>query len=360
MSERRDSLIALRESLTKDSNLRYETSKYLQAAPDIMRDFKFQMGSHLWKGIIYMARNSLMGSLISLFDSKPFVLRGYPKINYAPEARILDRDIIAQEKVDGTNLGIWILPDGSLMGKTRLMPRFDTNSLEAEKRGVSTWKDLFLKTGLESNIYKLASEDYCIYGELYGYFNQGDFIKYSIPIAFKVFDILDMKSLSFLPFSKVKDLCSFYNIPVVDTFWEGKLTYSALQNLEYEAESFLKEDGAEGFVVKSFYDEDMHFAKVKCDQIKEKIWKLETIGIPLKICLKAVRKVRENFPYISSLDEYLERTKDELKEEIDPQIIEMSSDKIRNVIRRAIAPTSEELKEKVRDMMLELKEMDSD
>jgi hypothetical protein len=72
-----------------------------------------------------------------------------------------------------TNLGIWAFQDGSLMGKTRLVERWDTEGWHGRN-----WRDIFERTNLMTKITKLCKEDYQVFGELYGKENEGEFIKY--------------------------------------------------------------------------------------------------------------------------------------------------------------------------------------
>ena len=57
-------------------SIRTVLSELFQASPKYIKDFNYKINGHSWKGCIYTARNSLMGSIFSYWDSKPFVLRG--------------------------------------------------------------------------------------------------------------------------------------------------------------------------------------------------------------------------------------------------------------------------------------------
>ena len=115
-------------------NIRSIVVRITSCKPDDIKDFHYKIKGHDWTGVIYTRRNSLMGSIFSLFDNKPFVVRGYPKIRYASDSKVLNKEVSVQMKYDGTNIGLFLLPNGELMGKTRLMPRWDVQSLQAMKR----------------------------------------------------------------------------------------------------------------------------------------------------------------------------------------------------------------------------------
>jgi len=363
MSELSERLSNIREDLkhTKGlQNIRTIVTKHLKCKPSEIRSFHFKMNGHDWTGVIYLKRNSLMGSIFSLFDSKSFVIRGYPKIRYSLDTKVIDKEVIVQAKYDGTNIGLFLLPNGEIMGKTRLMPRWDVQSLQAMKRQVSHWKELFTKIDngeLLKKIERVCKDDYLVFGELYGYLNRGEFIQYSIPIAFKVFDVVDTCTLKFLNPIKSRDLCQEYDIPFVEEMWSGILTRKQIERIEYEAKEYLGEDGYEGFVAKHFsnIDMDVHFCKLKCDEIKEKSWKIASKGIPVSIIYKAVRKAKENYPHYSTPEQLYPIVKEELAEDIESDLIEQSENKIRSIIRHRLAPTPKDLKEVVRSHMVKLR-----
>jgi len=340
--------------------IRTSLSECLGAKPKYIRDFSYKINGHTWKGCIYIARNSLMGSIFSYWDSKPFIIRGYPKIRYALDTKLLNKAVTVQMKYDGTNIGLFQLPNKELMGKTRLMPRWDVDSLEAMKRSVSHWKELFIKIenrNLLQRILKLAKEDYLIFGELFGYLNPGEFIQYSVPIAYLVFDIIDLRTFKFISSRDAEALCSKFEIPFVETLWTGILTRKEIERIEYEAKQYIIKDGYEGFVAKHFstVDRDMHFCKLKSEEIKEKSWKVRTAGIPALIIRKAIRKAMESYPYYSKIEQLYPIVREELLEEVEPALVDQSEKKIKSTIRRILLPIPEELRKSVHSIMLELK-----
>jgi len=361
-----DLLVSIREELKKAKGIqdvRSIVARTTSCKPSDIKDFHYKLGGHDWKGVIYTKRNSLMGSVFSLFDNKPFVVKGYPKIRYALDTKLIGKEVSVQMKYDGTNIGLFLLPNGEIMGKTRLMPRWDVQSLQAMKRQVSHWKELFLKIDngeLLRKIEKVCKDDYMVFGELYGYLNPGEFIKYTVPIAYKIFDVVDTRSLKFI--QDVEYFCIDHDLPCVEELWYGVLTRKEVERIEYEAKQYIREDGYEGFVAKHFspIDNDMHFCKLKCDEIKEKAWKLRSTGVPVSIIRKAIRKAMESYPYYDKVDQLYPVVREELLEEVEPSLVNESENKIRSVIRRVLSPTPEELKKSIREIMVELRERGMD
>lgn len=218
---------------------------------DDLRKFTHIINGQKWVGFIYNKRNSLMGSTFGFYKSKFTVIRGYPKIKYAEESRVIGKEVITEYKVDGTNLGIWTFQDGSIMGKTRLVERWDTEGWHGRN-----WRDIFERTNLTTKMTELCKEDYQVFGELYGKENEGEFIKYTVPIAFSVLDIMDRRNFGFLDRDAKVKLCNHYELPLVEENWRGVLTEKEIERLEFQAKELLKEDGYEGFVAKSYVPED--------------------------------------------------------------------------------------------------------
>ena len=313
----------------------------LNANTSDFKKFSFRIDGHSWQGYIYLKRNSLMGSLFSLWDNKFFIIRGYPKIKYVEDSSVLNKEATIEFKLDGTNLGIWLLPNSSLMGKTRLTPRWDVLGYQGRN-----WYQLWKEVGIENNVIRLLKEDYQIFGELFGSKNAGDFIRYTVQIDFKIFDILDRRTLGFVSRREKERLCSKYDLPLVDCYWEGILTRKEAERIEFEAKQFVKEDGYEGFVGKLYSEEDkdVHFCKLKCKEVREKCWELSssTLTIPSSIIAKAIRKAMENLGKFSTKEEFENFVIEELREEASEQLISSSKDKIKRMIYERLTPQAEE------------------
>jgi ATP-dependent RNA circularization protein (DNA/RNA ligase family) len=302
---------------------------------DDLRKFTHSINGQKWVGFIYNKRNSLMGSTFGFYKNKFTVIRGYPKIKYVEDSRVMGKEVVAEFKIDGTNLGIWTFQDGSIMGKTRLVERWDNEGWHGR-----IWKDIFEQTKLLSQVTKLCKEDYQVFGELYGKENEGEFIKYSVPIAFTVLDIMDRKTFGFLDRDAKIKLCNQYELPLVEESWRGILTDKEAERLEFQAKELLKEDGYEGFVAKSYIpeDKDVYFCKLKCQEVREKCWGLSSsFTIPSSIIEKAFQKATENMTSFKDKDAFEEFVRQELLEEASEELVNKSKDKIRRVIERRMA-----------------------
>ncbi len=339
--------------------IRTAVSEVLKCKPSEMREFSYRINNHKFRGIVYLKRNNLMGTIVALWDNKQkLILRGYPKIKYATDSRVKGKKSVVQEKLDGTNIGLFRLPDGTLWGKTRLTADFRQESFNDKSK---TWKGLLEQVRNGSTLRRikklLDEKNYIVYGELYGTLNPGEFIKYSVPIDFKVFDIVDRNTMRFLPPQKVYDICFQYGIPRVKSIWSGILTSKEIERLEYEAKKYLHIDGSEGFVAKAEIGEDMYFCKLKCEEIKEKCWSIsgKKPSIPTLIIRKAIRKTVENYPEKKTIDEIYSLVYEELKEEVEEELINQCEKKIRGEIRHYITPSNQKLLPLVIQELKELK-----
>ena len=354
----------LRKALKRKKSfqgLRAAVSEILKAKPADMREFSYNINNHKWKGIVYQKRNSLMGTLVCIWDNKQkFIIRGYPKVKYALDSKVVNEHVVCQEKIDGTNLGFFKLPDGTIMMKTRMTARADLNY--AFKNKQETWKSLFLKVNDGRTMRRmerlLDEKNYIVFGELYGYLNPCEFIKYTVPIAFKVFDIVDRDTLRFLPPQKTMDTAFYYGIPRVRTLWSGKLTLKEIERIERLLEKEVKPDGMEGWMAKAWIerDRDLYMCKLKCESVREKCWETTpNMTIPRSIIKKAIRKTIENFPNLKTIEAILPFVIEELKEDVEEGLIEKAMGKIKMEIRQFLTPSSEELYKLVKAKLIELK-----
>jgi len=273
------------------------------------------MDGHKWSGVLYLVKNSMFGSLFSYYDNKVFIVRGYPKIRYAESSRVLDKYCWAEWKHDGTNLVLFTFPDGSLEGKTREVPNiFGRIGYRGRE-----YDNLLLNTGYLEAIHRLCKLGYSICGELFGYLNEGDFIRYTTPIDFEVFNIVDISTFAYLPLEDARRLCQQFELKHVKVLWNGILNTKGISKLEYEAKALVKVDGSEGFVCKTWSKDinDIHMCKVKCQEIKELCWALSPKqAVPRELVRKAVRKAWENQKNLESMDAIIDYVKEELVEDV--------------------------------------------
>jgi len=343
--------------------IRSVVSEILGCGPADMQDFHFNVGNHKFRGIIYLKRNSLMGSLFYFWDNKIGVIKGYPKIKYSDDSRLMNKEVVCEEKVDGCNILVWRFPDGTLGGKTRLTPYWKGHKSYFFKD--KTWEELLReadngKTWLQ--IEKLLNDkNVIVCGELYGSDLPHDFVKYKAPpIGFKLFDIIDRDTNRFFPPLEALRLADKYQIPRVAVRWQGILTSKEVERIEFELSKSM--DIEEGWVAKSYFldEKDSYFAKLKTEAIKEKCWELTKSTIPMSIIKKAVHKVLENFPELKTIEEYLPKVREELLEDVEEILIEKSMDRIKESIRWTLTPSDADLYKLVLDKMKEMKDRGTD
>jgi hypothetical protein len=285
--------------------------------------FTHDINGNKWEGFVYKEHNALMGSIFSLFNGKPFIVRGYPKIKYTEDARLFGNYIDAEEKIDGSCLGIYTLPDKTPKVKTR------GTEIAGDYNGVK-FGDLLKETGLYDALVRVATDyNLCIFGEIYGQKNQGEFVKYDFPVKFKVFDIVDMNTFRFLPREKVVNICSMAGLPYVKVEWTGVITEDEYEKLRKILDGRMD---IEGFVAKMDTESDRIFGKIKSDRTKEKCIKLCGPSIPKEIINKAIKKAQDDGV---KLIDALEFVRKELLEESEEDLINKSEARIKNMIAYA-------------------------
>jgi len=328
----------IRDRMKKYKSIRPALPKIvevLRCSPSEYRLFSHKIGNTKWSGILYRTRNSLMGTIFSYFGNKVFIVPGYPKIRYSENTNCMNNNNTFEEKVDGTCLGLFYLPDGTFWGKTRGTTRIDVQGYKGR-----IYMDLFKETGLENEVQEaiIRRDDpfgSVVFGELYGKKNPGDFIRYSTDIGFKAFDILDLYNFSFLAPLPKKAVLSKYNVPSVKIFWEGILNEKSLSMLQFKLREHIKEDGMEGLVSKVWDVSvgDTKFGKIKTESIQELAWSLSPRKtVPKGFIAKAVRKAWENQELLKDKDEIMEFVSDELLEEFEESIVFSSKDKIKRYV----------------------------
>jgi len=315
--------------------------------------FSHSINGHKWRGIIYYKRNSLLGTIFSYFDSKPLVIKGYPKIRYSEVSRVRDKECYLEAKYDGTNLGFWMFPDGTLMGKTRFVERYDRPGYEGRR-----WSELISDTGYMDQIAKLCKDDYSPFGELYGYRNPGEFIRYSTPIDIKFFEVCDLRTMEWIEYNRKIKLLESYGLRPVELYWHGVLSLKEIARLEYEAKQYVCLDGMEGYVAKWYSSEDRetYMAKLKCDDIKERAWGLSPRStIPRSVISKAVKKALDNRSSFSTLKEVEDFVREELLEEATKELVNRVDKKIKRIVKGAFGNIEDQ--KKIWDYFEELESM---
>lgn len=275
-------------------------------------------------GYIYHCRNNLYGSLFGFYNDIPFVVRGMPKIDYIErKIRTELNNCWLEEKIDGTNLVLFNLPDGTFWGKTR-----ETATMFNKGFKDREWYKLLEETDYIDELKQLCSVGYAVIVELYGYKNKCEFINYTVPIAIKVLEIYDMNTFKFLNRRDKEMICRQHNLPYAESLViDETLTLNKVKMFEKIAEGYVKTDGLEGFVAKYVgEDGDVYMGKIKCQSVREKCYKNT---IRMNIIRKAVRKAIEAEINLNNIDEAIKFVKDELLEDYSEKIVEANMQKIK-------------------------------
>ena len=291
-------LVALRESMVGIRGKEALLSLICQVIGGDHTEYKYfntKVSNHTWRGYVHLERDWLFGSLYTLWDNKPYIIRGYPKIKYVEASKVLNKEGVAEGKVDGTCLGIFNLPDASLMGKTRMGFRWDVPGYMGQ-----VWSDLYKDTGLIENTKSLCDLDYLPFFEMYGERNPCEYVQYTVPIAAKLIDVVDMRTFKFLPYDKKVDFATKFELPIPRLHWKGTFTMGKISWLAWESEARVTIDGEEGLMAKWFdpVEQDQYLGKIKCDNIRALAIKLSGGAIPSEVINKAVRKAMEGGEYL--------------------------------------------------------------
>jgi len=195
-----------------------------------------------------------------------------------------------------------------------------------------------------------------IFGELYGYLNPTVFVHYEkIPIHYKVFDIIDMDTLSFLSRRRIESLCSQYGLDIVECYTD-KLSNDNLEDWINKANEVYNNRLGEGFVVKYHDGYDRYFGKLKAEEVKIKSWEESKRTIPTNIIKDAIRKVKENSPPNLTIKEFTRLVMEELKEDIIHDVqLTRSKGKIRRLVEKEFDVSDIELENRIMEHLKKLR-----
>jgi len=333
----RERLLKLKQFFTDNKVTEETIRKEFLWSPSECKYFNHEINDVVWEGFIYLKRNSMMGSIFSYYDGKPFFVRGYPKIRYAEDSVCMNKESHAEEKIDGTNLVFWTFPDGNLMAKTRMVERADRQGYQG-----NNWMKMTHETDLLPEIQELCNMGYQVVGELYGTDNPGEYIPYSESIAFTCFEICNTTTFEWVALDKKTKLLHHTNIPQAIVEWMGVLDSAQILQLEKIAGEKMVKDGIEGYIIK-YYDEDKKdsfFAKVKTEKIKEIAWRIaaNSAQVPRQFISKAVKKAWDNQTMFSTTEDIINFVKDELLEEFDEERVGKSGNRIKKLVGLKFTP----------------------
>jgi len=158
--------------------------------------------------------------------------------------KFLENDIIIEEKVDGSNLGISLTEDYQLT--------FQNRSHYVTVQSAEQWKNLELWMKQHSGIYNFLSPELILFGE---WMYQQHSIHYTkLSDTFLVFDIFNKKESKFLSVDARNEMLEGSGLSSVPLIGRGKYELSDLQTL-LSKESAFYEGPLEGVYLRIDGDE---------------------------------------------------------------------------------------------------------
>jgi len=190
--------------------------------------FTWGLSTEQWYGIIpHFAGPYFTGSLLSVFEEEPFIVRDYPVLPPYEEYKtflvdtvrptiktIPDKisDYVVHPKINGAEVRFFILPSGKFWGKTRFIEYVDRNA------GYNMNFLLLLEiAGYAEKVERLCRDhQVVVFGTLFGKYIPGGYHKYECESDFRAYDLVDLNTDDFLPWEKVQSLLNEYGIPCID------------------------------------------------------------------------------------------------------------------------------------------------
>ena len=225
--------INARRALNIDGrDIKQELIKFLEAKSyngfRTWEGFTWGISEEDWHGIIpHYAGPYLTGSIISIFNGEPFVVRDYPVLppheeyktflynTFRPTIKkIPDRvsDYVVHPKINGAEVRFFITPTDMFWGKSRFIEYLHRNA------GYNMNFLLLLEmAGYADNVEKLCRDhQVAVFGTLFGKYIPGGYHKYSCDSDFRAYDLVDLNTDDFLPWERVQFLLTEYGIPCID------------------------------------------------------------------------------------------------------------------------------------------------
>jgi len=189
--------------------------------------FTWGISDERWYGVIpHNAGSYLTGSIISIFEGEPFVVRDYPVLPPYEEHQTFlyttikstiqkipkdKSDYVIHPKINGAEVRFFINPSGDFWGKTRFVEYVDRNS------GYNmNFLILLQLSGYADNVERLCRDhNLMVIGTLFGKYIQGGYHSYECESDFRAYDLVDLSTDDFLSWDKTKSLLEEYGIPCV-------------------------------------------------------------------------------------------------------------------------------------------------
>ena len=190
--------------------------------------FTWGISNEQWFGLIpHYAGPYLTGSLISIFENEPFVVRDYPVLppyeehdtflfkTFRPVIKEIPDNLseyVVHPKINGAEVRFFINPSDMFWGKTRFIEYVDRNS------GYNmNFLVLLELSGYADKVEKLCRDHgVMVMGSLFGKYIQGGYHVYECESDFRAYDLVDLATDDFLPWDKTQQLLNEYGIPCID------------------------------------------------------------------------------------------------------------------------------------------------
>eukprot|EP00727_Mastigamoeba_balamuthi_P014157 m51a1_g9364 putative dna ligase (233) ;mRNA; r:175445-176266 len=152
----------------------------------------------------------------------------------------LSRAVIAEEKIDGANLGVSLGPEGQLLFQNR--SHYVSSCTSEQFKGLERW------AAQVPALYGILEPGRVLFGEWMAAKHSIHYTR--LPGYFLAFDVWDTRARRFLCAAERDRLLEGSGIPVVRRVFEGVLTKDALKQLVMQTQSAFRDGPVEGIYLR--------------------------------------------------------------------------------------------------------------
>jgi len=214
----------------RDELITFFTDRYQHSRFRTWGGFTWGMQRMRWNGLIpQWAGAYYTGTLMSLLEDTPFVVRDYPvhppyeELNselVATQLPIISEmpdnlsDYIIQPWLNGIEVRFFNFPNGTFWGKSRFIEYVNRNARYNMNLAL-----LLELSGRDKSVEQLCqAQNVSVFGTLVGKHIGGGFNNYqNVDSEFFIYDLVDMETDAFLHPDVVQQLSATYGIPYVDS-----------------------------------------------------------------------------------------------------------------------------------------------